>query len=230
MTSINNLQSRISQHGITRPNRFQVELVPPRGLVSLLSFNPLFKERLAIQCETAQLPGKSFSTTEHRIYGPITRHPYTATFTSNIDLTFRIGTDYRERSIFDEWQNLIMNRTTNMFGYYQEYVANFVIHQFDQEDKSLYSVRLFDVWPEAIQPIELSAEAQNTYNRQTITFAYRQWEETDAVPLMISGTTTMKKAEDGKIVQVITQGAFAFFDQLPLITGSGGTMFGSVLN
>ncbi len=228
MTGIDELQARISDHGVTRPNRFQVELTPPNGLLPFL--DPLFKERMAIQCETAQLPGKSFSTTEHRIYGPVRKMPYVATFTSTIDLTFRIGTDYRERSVFDEWQNLVMNRQTNMFGYYNEYVSDFVIHQFDQEDKRLYSVKLFQVWPEAIQAIEFSSEATNTYNRQTITFAYRQWEETDTRPLVFTSSASIqKKAEGGKIVGVLKQAAFAFFDQLPLITGSGGTLFGSIL-
>ncbi len=227
MVDINELQARISQHGLTRPNRFQVELTPPPVLQTLL---PQFlRERLAIQCETAQLPGKSFSTQEHRIYGPVRKLPYVATFTSTLDLTFRLGEDYKERSIFDEWQNIIMDRTTNMFNYYREYVTDFVIHQFDQQDERLYSVKVLEAWPEAIQPIEFSSEAQNTYNRQTITFAFRQWEETNAVPLTFTSTTSTKKAEGGKVVTVLKQAGFAFFDQLPKITGSGGTLFGSVL-
>lgn len=227
MVAINELQARISQFGLTRSNRFQVELAPPIKLLPLLP--PLFKERLAIQCETAQLPGKSFSTQEHRIYGPIRKFPYVATFTSSIDLTFRLGLDYKERSVFDLWQSIIMNPTTNMFGYYLEYVTDLVIHQFNQEDERIYSVKILEAWPEAIQPIEFSSEAQNTYNRQTITFAFRRWEQTDAVPLTFSTTTSTKKAEGGKIVTVLKQSGFAFFDQLPLITGSGGTLFGSVL-
>lgn len=227
MTRIDELQARIGRFGITRPNRFQVELSAPPALPSLIPRERI--ERLAIQCEVAQLPGKSFSTQEQRIYGPVRKFPYTATFTSNIELTFRVGTDYLERSIFDEWQNTVMNRSTNMFGYYKEYVTDLIIHQFDTEDERIYSVKLFEAWPEAIQPIELSAETTNTYNRQTITFAFRQWEETDALPLVFPSTTSTKKAEGGKILTYLTQGGFAFFDQLPRITGSGGTIFGSIL-
>jgi hypothetical protein len=227
MTGINELQSRIGQYGLTHPNRFQVDLAPPTALQPLIP--ALMKERLAIQCETAQLPGKSFSTKEQRIYGPVRKFPYTATYTSTIDLTFRVGVDFVERSIFDAWQDIVMNSKTNMFGYYNTYVTDLFVHQFDREDQRIYSVKLIEAWPEAIQPIELSASTNNTYNRQTITFAYRQWEVTNAQPLVFTSTTTEKKAEGGRIVTVLKQAGFAFFDQLPLITGSGGTIFGSVL-
>ncbi len=227
MTGIDELQAKIGQYGVTRPNRFQVELAPPASLLNLIPRDT--KERLAIQCEVAQLPGKSFSTQEQRIYGPVRKFPYTATFTSSIELTFRVGIDFKERSIFDAWQDVVMNRSTNMFGYYQDYVTDMIIHQFDTEDKRIYSVKLIEAWPEAIQPIELSAESQNTYNRQTITFAFRQWEQTSVLPLVFTSNTTQKKAEGGKIATYVTQSAFAFFDQLPRLTGSGGTIFGSIL-
>lgn len=227
MTGIDEIQSRINQYGITRPNRFQVELAPPLSLPGLIPRE--LKERLAIQCEVAQLPGKSFSTQEQRIYGPVRKFPYTATYTSSIELTFRVGADYQERSIFDVWQDTVMNRATNMFGYYKDYVTDMFIHQFDTEDNRIYSVKLIEAWPEAIQPIELSSESRDTYNRQTITFAFRQWEETNVPPLVFIGSTSVKKAEGGKIATYLKQGAFAFFDQLPRLTGSGGTIFGSIL-
>lgn len=227
MTGIDEIQARISQFGITRPNRFLVEMVPPAALAPLMP--PSIQERLAIQCEVAQLPGKTFSTHEHRIYGPLRKFPYVATFTSAIDLTFRVGTDYRERSLFDEWQNIVMNQSTNMFGYYKEYVTDFLIHQFNENDERIYSVELIEAWPEAIQAVELSSQTQNTYNRQTITFAFRQWVQTNKVPLVFTSTTTEKKAEDGKVATYLKQTGFAFFDQIPKLTGSGGTLFGSVL-
>lgn len=227
MSRIDELQAKIGRYGVARPNRFQVELSSPPSLPNLIPRERA--ERLAIQCEVAQLPGKSFSTHEQRIYGPVRKFPYTATFTSNIELTFRVGEDFTERSIFDEWQNTVMNRSTNMFGYYKEYVTDMFIHQFDTEDNRLYSIKLFEAWPEAIQPIQLGATETNTYNRQTITFAFRQWEETNALPLVFPSETSVKKAEGGKILTYLTQGGFAFFDQLPRLTGSGGTIFGSIL-
>lgn len=228
MTGIDELQSRISQYGLTRPNRFQVDFTPPPSLKDLL-FPREMLERLAIQCEATQLPGKSFSTHEHRIYGPLRKFPYVATFTAALDLTFRVGVDFAERSIFDEWQNVVMNRKTNMFNYYRNYTTELVIHQFNQADERIYSIILSEAWPEAIQAIDLASESTNTYNRQTITFAFRRWEETNRLPMTFPSTTSTKKAEGGKVVTVLKQAGFAFFDQLPRITGSGGTLFGSVL-
>lgn len=227
MTDINDLKARIDKYGIVRPNRYQVELSPPQRIIDLMGGD--LKERLVIQCETAQLPGKSFSTQEHRIYGPLTKFPYVPTFTNSIDLTFRVSTDFQERTIFDVWQGLIMDPRTNMFAYLREYATEFVVHQFDQEDNRLYSVKLLETYPEAIQPIELSAEARDSYVRQTITFAFRRWEPTRDVPLTLQSTTSEKKSESGFVETYLTRAAFAFYDQLPRITGSGGTLFGSVL-
>lgn len=230
MVSINEIQARISDHGLTSPNRFIVEFKSPPGLIGL--FPPGTQERLAIQCEVVALPGKAFSTQENRIWGPLRKLPYQPTFTSSIDITFRVGTDFKERSIFDEWQRLVMSPDTNMFNYYNEYTTGILIHQLDRADERIYSVELQEAWPETIGSIDLSSAATDTYNRQTISFSYRLWEDvTDKVlPLVISSITTTSKAEGGKVGTFLLRSAGAFFDQLPRITGSGGTIFGSVLN
>lgn len=230
MTSINDIQARVSQFGVVPKSRFVVEFNSPSSLITLIG--PLGKERLAVQCETASLPGKSFSTKELPIYGPVRKLPYIATFTNTIELTFRVGTDFKERSLFDEWQALIMNPSTNMFNYYDGYVSNLIVHQLNQADERIYSVLLTEAWPQTIQAIELSAEARNTYLKQAIIFVYHRWKDvtTEVAPLVIGSNTTTKKAEGGIISTLLQRGAGAFFDQLPRITGSGGTLFGSTLN
>lgn len=230
MVSINELQSRVSNHGITSPNRFVVEFTSPPKLAQL--FNREHQERLAIQCELSSLPGKSFSTQENRIWGPIRKLPYVPTFTSSMDMTFRVGSDFRERTIFDAWNQFVMNPSNNMFNYYSEYVTEIIIHQLDREDKRIYSIRLNEAWPEAIGPIDLSAELTNAYNRQTISFAFRSWEDvtSEVFPFIFTTTTTTQKGVDGRIGTFLLRAAGAFYDQLPRITGSGGTIFGSVLN
>lgn len=229
MTSINEIQARISKYGTVSPNRFIVEFSPPNALLDLVGGTK--KERLAIQCETAELPGKSFSTKEQRIYGPLRKFPYVATFTNIINLSFRIGNDFAERSIFDEWQRKVMDPSTNLFGYYEDYITDLIIHQLDRADERIYSVKLIESWPHEIQPITLSAATMNAYERQTIGFTFYKWRDVtkEVPPFTISSTTTTKKAEGGKIEELVLRGAGAFFDQLPRITGSGGTLFGSVL-
>jgi len=231
MVSINELQARISKHGLTSPNRFVVEFTSPPKLAQL--FNREHQERLAIQCETTSLPGKSFSTQENRIWGPIRKLPYTPTFTSTIEMTFRVGTDFRERTLFDVWNGFVMNPDNNMFNYYSEYTTQVIIHQLDREDKRIYSVRLDEVWPEAIGPIDLSSDVTNGYNKQTITFAFRQWKDvtSETFPFIFATTTTVQKGVAGSgIGTFLMRAAGAFYDQLPRITGSGGTLFGSILN
>ena len=125
-----------------------------------------------------------------------------------------------------------MNPLNNMFNYYGEYTASIIIHQLDREDKRIYSVRLEEAWPEAIGPIDMNAESTNTYNKQTISFAFRQWKDvtSEVFPFIFTSTTTVTKGTGDGLGTFFLRAAGAFYDQLPRITGSGGTLFGSVLN
>ncbi len=230
MVDINELQARVSKHGLTSPNRFVVEFTSPPKLAQL--FNREHQERMAIQCETTTLPGKSFSTQTNRIWGPIRKLPYTPTFTSTIDMTFRVGTDFRERTLFDAWNGFVMNPVNNMFNYYAEYTTEVIVHQLDREDKRIYSILLDEVWPEAIGPITLNSDSGG-YNKQTITFAFRKWRDvtSERFPFIFATSTTVQKGVAGSGVGTfLLRAAGAFYDQLPRVTGSGGTLFGSVLN
>jgi len=50
----------------------------------------------------------------------------------------------------------------------------------ENNDKPIYGVRLFGVYPKSIAAIELGYAAVDTYSKQTVEFAYRNWEEIPA--------------------------------------------------
>ena len=104
---------------LARPNRFLVEIPLP-----IKSFGEEIMDdsrTLMLRCENAQLPGRTFATTEQRTYGPIEKHPYLVTY-NDIDLTFILSDDMGTKKIFDDWLEYINPQRTNNFGYPEELV------------------------------------------------------------------------------------------------------------
>lgn len=158
---------------------------------------------ITLNCESASLPGVGVSTQPNRIYGPVKEYPYEKIYTGDMSLTFRLDHEMWLRKIFTAWQDVIYQRTPTQnlpfsgdFEYQDEYVAEMEIYQYptkqkastaevpmrQEEDntKPIYGVRLFDVYPKAISAIELGYGSIDTYNKQTVEFAYRKWEEIPA--------------------------------------------------
>ena len=60
------------------------------------SANPAVSRYLTLQCETAELPGKTLQTADAKVYGPIFKIPYNVQYT-DMTLTFVCTNDFYER-------------------------------------------------------------------------------------------------------------------------------------
>lgn len=107
--------------GFARPNKYRVKIFIGR-LILNANISQWFRQlqvddfremgqRLQFFCEGAELPGKSFATTEQRHYGPIFKVPYQTTY-PDIKLTFNVGLDMKEKYLFDAWAYAIENPET----------------------------------------------------------------------------------------------------------------------
>ena len=104
--TLNDFKSSFSGD-LARTSRFDVEIPLPLTLVPYINS----ARRLNYRCEVANLPGRTFATTEQKTYGPIEKHPYLTTY-NDIDLTFIVDDDMQQRLLFDGWLNYI-NPTYN---------------------------------------------------------------------------------------------------------------------
>jgi len=135
---------------------------------------------IGMMCETVTMPGRTMQTEPYRHYGPAFNFPSNVQYTP-IKATF-IGDKFlRIRQFFESWQNLIFDNVTNNMNFYDEYVAPldiFQLGQFDSlndRDSVTYGVRLFEVYPTDVSPIEYNYGATNQYVKIDVTFAYRYW-------------------------------------------------------
>lgn len=141
------------------------------------SSNTQLTRYLSLQCEAAELPGKTLQTADVKIYGPIFKVPYQTQYTDTT-LTFVCTNDFYERKLFDRWMEAIQPLDTNNMRYpkgaVSRYMTNIKIIQYDDFIKQIYAVELLDAFPIGIAPQTLSW-SEDGFHRLSIQFAYQKY-------------------------------------------------------
>jgi hypothetical protein len=139
--------------------------------------NSSMSRNLALQCESAELPGKTMQTADVKIYGPTFKVPYQTQY-SDTSLTFLCTNDFYERKLFDRWMEAIHPTDTNNLrfpkGNKSRYMTNIKIIQYDDFIKQIYAVELIDAFPIGVAPQSLSW-ADDSFHRLQISFAYQKY-------------------------------------------------------
>lgn len=141
------------------------------------SSNPSMSRYLALQCETAELPGKSLMTADAKVYGPSYKIPYRSQY-NDINLGFICTNEFYERKLFDRWIEAIMPTDTNNLrfpkGENSRYMTNIKIIQYDEFIKQIYAVELIDAFPIGIaaQPLNW---AEDNFHRLSVQFTYTKY-------------------------------------------------------
>jgi hypothetical protein len=141
------------------------------------SSNSSLSRYLALQCETAELPGKTLLTQEAKIYGPVFKVPYQTQY-SDINLGFLCTNEFYERKLFERWIEAIMPTDTNNLRYAKDqatrYLTNIKIIQYDDFIKEIYAVELIDAFPIGVAAQPLSW-AEDNFHRLSVQFAYQRY-------------------------------------------------------
>jgi len=139
--------------------------------------NASLSRYLALQCETAELPGKTLQTADVKIYGPTFKVPYQTQY-NDTSFTFLCTNDFFERKLFDRWIESIHPSDTNNLRFSKgdttRYLCNIKIVQYDEFIKQIYAVELIDAFPIGIAPQSLSWSEEN-FHRLQINFAYQKY-------------------------------------------------------
>jgi hypothetical protein len=139
--------------------------------------NASMSRNLALQCEAAELPGKTMTTADVKIYGPTFKVPYQTQY-SDTSLTFLCTNEFYERKLFDRWMEAIHPSDTNNLRYPKgdktRYMTNIKIIQYDDFIKQIYAVELIDAFPIGVAPQSLSW-ADDGFHRLSISFAYQKY-------------------------------------------------------
>ena len=141
------------------------------------SANPTLSRYLALQCETAELPGRTLLTQDAKIYGPSFKVPYGSQY-GEITLGFISTNEFWERKLFDRWIEAIHPSDTNNMRYGKDestrYMTPIKVIQYDDFIKQIYAVELIDAFPIGVSSQPLSW-AEDGFHRLSVQFAYQRY-------------------------------------------------------
>ena len=171
--------SNLNKRGVAKASNFEVKII---GGIDIAT-----ERDMTFRAEAAELPGRTLSTNEYRVYGPIRKIPYASTYTDTT-VTILSSRDLAEKIYFEEWQNLIHNHKADAnggqynLGYYDDYIKPVIITTFDEMGGQTSEHTFNEAYPIGIAPIGLSWSSDELIKLQ-ITFAYRDYSfNNDPIP------------------------------------------------
>lgn len=112
--------------GLAKPHQYSLFFAGPFDLIPTDA-----SKRLTINCEECFFPSKNIFTSDVRHYGHMYKYPYSQEYTNEVTMIFRVGSDMYEKRVFEEWMNMIIDKTTKNHEYYDNYTTRIGIAQID---------------------------------------------------------------------------------------------------
>ena len=171
------LLATLNKYGVAKSSHFEVQITGPGTTGE--------ENDLMFRADACELPGRTISTSEYRIYGPIRKIAYASTYTDT-SIGFLCSADLREKRYFEEWQDIIMHHraTSGMSakhtrgryetGYYDDYIKTIEIRQYDENGRRRSRHYLDEAYPIGIAPISMGW-GNGELIRLQVTFAYHDY-------------------------------------------------------
>lgn len=185
-TSMIDFNSLYSKYGdLAKSSRFLVMVQPPPAVLKTDNGDSFPIEDLIYLCESAELPGRGFMSSDIRYYGPNFKVPYQSTY-EDINLTFLCRDQFIERNFFDNWMSVINPVNSYDFAYRNTYLSTIYIWQMSDVDlkssqstqsdsgQSRYLFALEKAYPILVNPQPVTW-ADDNFHRITVTFSYTRW-------------------------------------------------------
>ena len=176
---------------VARPNLFHVRMHPPSngysgspssgGGAGKVSYNgtgygTAESSEMELRVQSVTMPGKNITTTPNdNAYGPSYEMANGISYAEEIEVTYILDSDHRVREFFNNWQDKIVNPVTYDLNYYDDYVGEMTIYQLDQNDNNASAVKVHEVFPKSVGPIQYSMESGNSILTVSVMMAFKKW-------------------------------------------------------
>lgn len=157
--------SQIKGEGLSRTNRFLVNIASPAALGGSDA------RLIQLYCEQAALPGMAYASTPVRSFGENREVVYERNF-EPIALTFYVDRKMSVLSFFNDWMDTIVNPNTRESSYYDDYTTQMNITVQDVADNDTYEVEFREVYPKSVGAIQLDYNSKDVA-KLTVTFNYK---------------------------------------------------------
>ena len=169
---INNFLSEFhSDNGYALPSRYEVIITSPAAGDA---------RKVALRCESLDLPGRALNTSlDSNMYGIAPEIVDGITFGGTLAMTFQASSDLEEKVFFESWQEEAWDRGTWNVKYYRDYIKDIDIYVLDVQDVRRYGLRLRECFPKEIGPASLDAGPAGDIIKIPVTMQYKYWETLD---------------------------------------------------
>tara|TARA_R110001592_G_scaffold57347_1_gene174372 strand:+ start:682 stop:1341 length:660 start_codon:yes stop_codon:yes gene_type:complete len=204
--SVDAIKSRLSAGGgLLRQHNVKINLGGPVGLGWTSELNRELNDLL----QDTTLPSKTHATQPVYYGGPLTQVPYITTYPGTISLTLICPERSSVRDKFYSWLDTVVFAKEGVVNYRDKYIGKQMDIQVSKSPKKFSTgpsdairYTLFDVFPDSINEITVSQNAQNDYVRMTVVLMYRKWIKGNAIdqivetPLRSASTATSENQLD----------------------------------
>jgi hypothetical protein len=172
--SLDRFKAEISQKGLARTNRFEIDMPIPPALIGYYFSKDI--QMVNILCEQASFPPQIIGVRPQRIYGPLYQRPFGVEYGGEgIPMTFLVDRSMDVKAFFDSWISKVID-PFQFFAYYpREYSVKIRVNQLDEQENVTYAVELEDAFPRSVTLMEVNNATQNQFHRINVNFAYRKW-------------------------------------------------------
>lgn len=217
MNSIDNLKATIAKKGgVAMQNRFQVFFTPPtaNSVRSLLNKDPkslvgdLAKNAvkggsplniipdprdISILCESVNIPGRQISTIDYTAEKQTIKIPY-GVINEDVTMSFILTNDYYMKKLFDSWQSGAFDVNRYRAGYKNDFTADVIIQQLNQQNIPVFGVKLEGAFPVTVSSISLDNNSENTIQKLSVTLSYDNFVSEDIVDTVKSAAGSVGAA------------------------------------
>jgi hypothetical protein len=171
--------------GVAKPCRFEVSISNPRCIN-----NPAWGKTVSLMCDQAMLPMTRLITSRQQIFGPPSFHPVGVDYGGdNLGMQFLVDREMNVKNYFDSWVDGIVNHTNYTTAYQARYLTSMEIRQLDEADNVVYAVKLEDIFPVVVNPLQLDSGLANSVHKLNVTFNYRRWYRIGIGPQTVPANT-----------------------------------------
>lgn len=157
--------------GPAQLNRFEVIITAPAAAEP----DPNVDRHISYRVEKVTFPGKNIRTvTNENIMGPTHEIAQGLTYGEDIQFTFYMSAEHRERRYFLDWQDFIYKPNTYDLEYYREYVRDIFLYQLDKNNQRRAGVKLIECFPKTVGSVEYDQSASEL-GRCSINFAFKEF-------------------------------------------------------
>lgn len=176
-SDIQNFGARMARsYNLAPPTHYSVQFTPPGSFSLFSSVNNVVENlRLNDSLESVIFPGRGQNTAVNKTHGPVRDIPYEPLFSGEIEMSFRVSSDYFERDYFERWSNAIIDPQTMKYKYYSNYTANMKIQTLDVFENVIYECEVYECYPKSITPISLSYSQVGEVTRFSVSMAFRKY-------------------------------------------------------